>query len=393
MNAIQSAECPRLARILCGQGTEADWAEVSADRGQALFDLACRHGVAALLHARLSDTGQIDRLGPAVADLFRKHHINQAIRSAHLSAQLDDILSALDRASIPVRLLKGAALAHTAYADPSERPMCDIDLLIPEERLDEAGAALEQIDFRPKAASAPGKWEGMEESLYIHRVYTGPSPLDLPCELHWHIVAGRRSRYAPDMAWFWREGSTGSRSPAGPSDAAWHGLSPTAMLLHLCAHVMLQNPGRRRRLIWYCDIDRVARRNVDWDLFARQANRFHWSAAVAAALRGARELLGTALPEGLPSTLDAATERRDARMLRLIDACDSEWESTRVMLCQMDWPMRCRTVAGILFPGREYLSWRYGDDARGSRARLYVRRWRDLGARILRGRLNRFKEG
>lgn len=389
LNAIQSTECQRLARLVSGRDTEADWAEVSTAASQALIDSACRHGVAALLHAKLSETGQLERLGPAAADALRQYHLGQAVRSARLFTDLETVLSALDRAAVPVRLLKGAALAHTAYADPSERPMCDVDLLIPEERLDEAGAALEQIGFHPKAASAPGKWEGMEQSLYIHRVYTGPSPRHLPCELHWHIVAGRRSRYAPDMAWFWKEGSMGSCPSAGPSDAARPGLSPTAILLHLCAHVMLQNPGRRRRLIWYCDIDRVTQMEVDWEVFVRQADRFHWSAAAAAALRGARELLGTALPEGLLQRLDAAIERRDERMLGLIDRCDSEWESARIMLRQMDWPMRCRTLAGVLFPGRKYLSWRYGDGARASRARLYVRRWRELGARILRGRPNR----
>ena len=42
-----------------------------------------------------------------------------------------DATSALDEAGIASRVLKGVALSHTAYDDPSERVFGDVDLLVP----------------------------------------------------------------------------------------------------------------------------------------------------------------------------------------------------------------------------------------------------------------------
>ncbi len=42
-----------------------------------------------------------------------------------------DVTLTLDRAGIDSRVLKGVALSHTAYSDPSERVFGDVDLLVP----------------------------------------------------------------------------------------------------------------------------------------------------------------------------------------------------------------------------------------------------------------------
>ncbi|MDQ6829666.1 MAG: nucleotidyltransferase family protein [Gemmatimonadota bacterium] len=64
------------------------------------------------------------------------------IRMLSREQRLVDALHALSKAGIPVLLLKGAALASTAYSSALERPMADIDLLVPPNRAVAARAAL-----------------------------------------------------------------------------------------------------------------------------------------------------------------------------------------------------------------------------------------------------------
>jgi Uncharacterised nucleotidyltransferase len=61
---------------------------------------------------------------------------------------------ALDRVGISSRVLKGVALAHTAYDDPSERVFGDVDLLVPADQLTRSSevlaTALEGVRVQPE---------------------------------------------------------------------------------------------------------------------------------------------------------------------------------------------------------------------------------------------------
>jgi hypothetical protein len=62
---------------------------------------------------------------------------------------------ALGDAGIPVMALKGVALHALVYDDAAERPLSDVDLLVPPERYEDALAALRATGFRAKTPSAP----------------------------------------------------------------------------------------------------------------------------------------------------------------------------------------------------------------------------------------------
>jgi hypothetical protein len=65
---------------------------------------------------------------------------------------LIDATIALDRAGIESRVLKGVALSHTAYPDPSDRVFGDVDVLVPASQL---RAAAQVIAERFDAPGAP----------------------------------------------------------------------------------------------------------------------------------------------------------------------------------------------------------------------------------------------
>jgi hypothetical protein len=75
-------------------------------------------------------------------DELADHHAASQAHMLRLERMLLRVVAALADDGIDVRVLKGLALAHTAYADPSWRTAADIDLLVPSSRFDDAVAVV-----------------------------------------------------------------------------------------------------------------------------------------------------------------------------------------------------------------------------------------------------------
>jgi hypothetical protein len=87
-------------------------------------------------------------------DVFRAW-LTHALRVEQL---LLGVTRELDRAAIETRVLKGVALSHTAYPDPSDRVFGDVDLLVPGHQLRRAAEVVgERFDApRPQPELRPG---------------------------------------------------------------------------------------------------------------------------------------------------------------------------------------------------------------------------------------------
>jgi hypothetical protein len=119
-------------------------AECEHHRLLGLFATAVRDGAVAL------DDAQAGRF-----ELSYRAWLTHALRVERLVL---DATRVLDRAGIPSRVLKGVALAHTAYDDPSERVFGDVDLLVPGDQLTRASETLaDALDgTRPQPELRPG---------------------------------------------------------------------------------------------------------------------------------------------------------------------------------------------------------------------------------------------
>jgi hypothetical protein len=78
---------------------------------------------------------------------FRDVYAASAVMAARRAALLAEIVPALRAHQIRVALIKGIAYAGTLYPDPAERPMHDIDLLIPRLQTPEAVRAVFTMDL------------------------------------------------------------------------------------------------------------------------------------------------------------------------------------------------------------------------------------------------------
>jgi len=115
--------------------------------------LAEFHGMVPLLHKHLLGAGcQIpDAMRRSLNLLVRRHAGYARIRLA----AIDEIMAAFFQQGIASIVLKGAALSATLYDEPGERPMRDVDILLPKENAQEAFDILTSLGYSTSSAPIP----------------------------------------------------------------------------------------------------------------------------------------------------------------------------------------------------------------------------------------------
>ncbi|HET9228542.1 MAG TPA: nucleotidyltransferase family protein, partial [Thermoanaerobaculia bacterium] len=130
----------RLAAALAGDS--AALAALAADPAAADLARVHRVGPALALRAR-----RLGIAGPA-AESWRRGLIAVAAHRLHIEDRLRGVGAALGAAGVPWLPLKGCDLGARAYRDPEERPVGDIDVLIPRAELPRAQEALRAAGWR-----------------------------------------------------------------------------------------------------------------------------------------------------------------------------------------------------------------------------------------------------
>ncbi len=288
-----------LRALLGGVDGPAEWPDLDREATEHLIRALAAHGALPLVHfslARHAGFGQ--ELPPALLRAAEAEYMASAAQAALRLREIRVIVDELSDAGIGVLVLKGAALAETAYENVALRPMSDIDLLVNEMDLQPAGKVLEERGYRLKSDEAPDlahHWvyarpivEGVMSMVELHRRPFATPPFD-------------RSLAAEglfDRAESAHIGGCEVRVPFGPD-----------MLLHLAGHLVLQH-AREERLIWVADIDRVARQLDDeaWRQALSLAAGVGLARAVMDALTASRIWFGTPVPPWVLAALSEMAE-------------------------------------------------------------------------------------
>jgi putative nucleotidyltransferase-like protein len=136
------------ARVLCDPADDRRLAAAAAriDDWSGLPTAAEAHGLAPLLSLHLA------RAGARMPVEIRQELVGLALHHREANRVrfhvLREVLDALEAASIPVLVLKGAALAHLLYPSPGLRPLSDLDLLVAPRLSGRAQSVLAEIGFR-----------------------------------------------------------------------------------------------------------------------------------------------------------------------------------------------------------------------------------------------------
>lgn len=211
---------------------------------------------------------------------------------------LEQMLTRVDdwfgAAEIEHVVLKGPAVAHAVYPDPSLRDFGDLDLLVPADQIDRAVALLSDRGAKRQLAALTPGWD-----RYFAKSITMTDGSGYEIDLHRTIapgVFGLRIDAAVLIA------NTQSFTVGGRECRA---LSPEGQLLQACIHTAAGN--RRVWLSSICDIVQLARSGkVDLTTFRSWVTDWGLEAAIEQAVNVTRERLDGAdvswLGEGLAVT-------------------------------------------------------------------------------------------
>ena len=310
---------------------------------QRLPRLAESQGCAPLLyHAlRRSPVGA----HPAALLRLEQAYLQSTAHNALLFHELARLLDAFQRHSVPVVLLKGAALAVSLYPEAGLRPMNDLDLLIQPEQLGQALDAARECGYRA-------------QKVTYHAVLWGGPRDRVTVEIHWSLIPEGQTGNA---AWFW--GRLAPWSLEGRSWPCAAALDPAANLLYLAAHLVLQHGASNPRLVWYYDLHLLLTHQgneLDWPAILEQARRLGWSAALLSALQGAVERFASPVPQTVLAALRLDAAHAPARPPAL--PADEAGSIRRWMLsaqARLGWRERLLGLWRLLVPLPEYMRWSY----------------------------------
>ncbi len=100
------------------------------------------------------------------------------------------VVEQLAAAGIPVLLTKGVPLGLTYYRNPALRPMADVDVVVPQARIEQALGVLGSLGWR-------GEWPDADALRYRHAVQSfGPEGAEL--DLHWRPMYESPAHSAED---------------------------------------------------------------------------------------------------------------------------------------------------------------------------------------------------
>jgi hypothetical protein len=273
---------------------------------ERLMLLAARERAVVGLHQQLARTPIRGPLRTQLANLERLALVSE-FQLSSLHDRLIALLALYAAHDIDVLLLKGAGLAHSAYARPNERPMGDIDLLVREEvalrawELALANGWTRRSDV-PEARSYADHQhlspledaDGLQIGLELHTaLFTHQAPFRLPPEQLWERA--RRITVAGQPAYV----------PC-PEDQLLH-----AALHFAWSHEMTFGAYRTLR-----DVERIlASCSIDWPTLVRSACAARGATCCYWTLRLARDLTGVQVP---PEVLGQLAPRLPGRVLRAL---------------------------------------------------------------------------
>jgi hypothetical protein len=295
---------------------------------------------------------------------------------------LNLLLVNLAEADITATLMKGTALAYLAYDQPTMRRRGDTDLLINVKDLERTRAILEEAGF----CAQPGP-----HGLYYQEIWRQKigQHLQHVIDLHWQPTDRpvlqrilRFDDFAIGRVPLTRLGPTAfAPSPVqmllqGALNQAWH----TARGYNVAHDRVLGG----RRLIWQVDYAKLVQRFDDhlWDELIRVCEARDARSIVHAALSGAQQDLGVAIPERVMAGLRQSPAQ--SRTHSYILAPETALTKLSDMNVAGSMGLRCKIIRMAIWAPRDHLASTYPGMSHWPTITLQLRRYWDSVARLFR---------
>lgn len=313
-------------------------------------------------------------VAPEIEAVVRQEvHQAVAVEMAHHEA-VAPVLGEIAGAGIDALVLKGSALAYSAYAKPWQRLRNDTDLLVRESDRQTVCRMLIDAGFQ-LSLPAIGTTAYSEQAHY----FTDSSGLTHCIDLHWRInnnwLLSRRIGF--DDLWWDRRGLDElARGSARCSDLWMVIVACLHRAIHL-PHVAYREDGFTRResdyTLWMYDIHLLVVRleAADWDELVRICLQRGLARLVLDGLERSRQLFGSPVPDRVLARLSVTNNQLTP------SALSSGWHN----FAAVHLPDKPAFVRQRLFPCRAHMDARYGTDT--PLALRHLRRWQAGVARHL----------
>ena len=247
-----------------------------------------------------------------------------------------ELLRALQGHGIDTLLLKGAALGHTVYPEPTARGMHDLDFLVP---IANAGAAIRLLEERGWVAQhfdAVRTIDFFHGCSFLHPDYG-------EVDLHWHVMRSHCRTERDVELW------AAARAFAHEG-LATKILCPADQLLHACEHGLHHSPVSA--LQWLVDATFIIRHSpapFDWARLVDQARKFQLTLIVRGTLRYLRRHVEPSIP---PEII------RDLSRNRVGPVERAQWMMTcRPKKAEHGWARRIGLAACHYLKGKPDATW------------------------------------
>lgn len=233
-----------------------------------------------------------------VTDELRKDYYLNATRNTLIFNELENILNAFNEAGLRVIVLKGAALAETAYNNLALRPMSDVDLLVKKEDLFSVDEHLKGIGYFPSDRSV----DDIDfTSTYLTTLdYRNASANSPSFHIHWHFVNSTIPNYSYinniEMEDIWQDAEK-----VNIANVETLVMAPHHLIIHLSEHA-LRVTHSLSKLSLLCDINEAINyyhERLDWDRLIKYSLKFKLDRMVYLSLYFTSKFLASKIPEGV----------------------------------------------------------------------------------------------
>lgn len=264
-----------------------EFSSYSQSRWDALIAASIAHTVAPQLFARLSSAPNVPAAAVQAAFVAFVWQKKQSTRAAN---DIAAALAALSRRGIRTLALKGAHLAALAYAEPSHRPMSDLDVLVTRNELTEAADALEGLGYHRELPIPLEDWLSRSREVRMMHEHA------LLVELHWAIADPRDPvTINHDDLWTRSQETTifGVKTRV---------LCAEDLLLHVSFHAGISHQFAEKGLRPLFDVLAILQAySIDWSTLWERARAWRTERVTALMLHLAKREGGATIPHDVPA--------------------------------------------------------------------------------------------
>jgi hypothetical protein len=278
-----------------------------------------------------------------------------AFRTAQQMQLLERLGVRFNESSIPLLVLKGAALYLTESRPLNDRPMDDIDLLVRPEHVERACALVEELGG---LRAVPQVREDFFPRFHYEVEYRVGTVC--PVKIDLHVRPFRPLRYGRTIP---RDALWGRARPIADGRATLLIPSPEEMLIHLTVHAAIHGYERPK---WLQDCKRwadVHQSQIDWDVFLHTVAKWRLAHPVRQAVRVVEHRHGAICPPAVTERLSRmAVTWRDRLALWHAprDAASPVGHVLVNSVCTPGWRFVLSYLLAVALPDKRHMADWYG---------------------------------